>query len=200
MRDRGALGTAGAELFMQVSQLRGLPLCAAVLALLAAARLARGTRPVPVTTAVTEWGVSFVLLGVGLVCAVAGPDAGYRFRYDRLELAVRSSSQFLLLPGGWTSTDGSAGFPARAPLLTTTASAPAPPGRQPERPVGGAASARSGSISATATRPASRPASAATTGSASRSGRSSAGTAASVPRTGWFTSAVRRPGPPSPRA
>ncbi|MER7436041.1 hypothetical protein ABT341_15130, partial [Pseudonocardia alni] len=150
MRDRVALGTAGAELFMKVSQLRGLPLCAAVLALLAAARLARGARPVPVTTAVTEWGVSFVLLGVGPVCAVAGPDAGYR--YDRLELVVRSGSQFLLLSAGWTSTDGSAGFPARAPLLTTTASAPATPGRQPERPVGGAASARSGAISATATR------------------------------------------------
>ncbi|MFE7200064.1 hypothetical protein ACFU8R_07285 [Pseudonocardia alni] len=128
MRDRVALGTAGAELFMKVSQLRGLPLCAAVLALLAAARLARGARPVPVTTAVTEWGVSFVLLGVGLVRAVAGPDAGYRFRYDRLGLVVQSGSQFLLLPAGWTSTDGSAGFPARVPLPTTTASAPATPG------------------------------------------------------------------------
>lgn len=145
--------TAGAELFVQVPELRGLSLCAAVLALLAAARLARGTRPVPATAAVTEWGVSFVLLGVGLFWAVgayasgvgagrgvqfeqslpwladttvyserslgltgpgvtvtpcAGPDAGYRFRYDGLKLVVQSGSQFLLLPAGWTSTDGSA--------------------------------------------------------------------------------------------
>lgn len=36
------------------------------------------------------------------------PDAAYRFRYDGLKLMLQSGNQYLLLPAGWTHTNGAA--------------------------------------------------------------------------------------------
>jgi hypothetical protein len=36
------------------------------------------------------------------------PDAAYRFRYDGLKLTLQSGNQYLLLPAGWTHTNGAA--------------------------------------------------------------------------------------------
>lgn len=166
--------TVRGTVFTAAPELRGLSLCVAVLALLAAVRLARGSGPVGAAAAVTEWGTAFVLVGVGMFWAVgayasgvgsgrgvqfeqalpwlpettlfserdlglagpgvvvtarAAPDTGYRYRYQGLKLVIQSGNQFLLLPAGWTATDGAAvllprGGPTR--LEFTAAGVPAP--------------------------------------------------------------------------
>lgn len=40
--------------------------------------------------------------------ACRDPDAAYRFRYDGLKLMLQSGNQYLLLPAGWTHTNGAA--------------------------------------------------------------------------------------------
>ncbi|MEU6700274.1 hypothetical protein [Pseudonocardia sp. NPDC046786] len=76
--------TVRGTLLPGVPELRGLGLCTAALALLAATRLARGTAG---PAAVTEWGVTFVLVGVGLFWTVgayaAGVGAGRGAEFER---------------------------------------------------------------------------------------------------------------------
>jgi hypothetical protein len=68
---------------------------------------------------------SLSLDGPGVTELVCGPeDASYRYRYQGLKLVLQSGDQLLLLPAGWTRSDGTAIVLPRTDALRLEFSAP----------------------------------------------------------------------------